>query len=54
MICYIILTFSTIGDRNNAISPSEMYHDSFQKENNYDFVETTDIKGKADVGCIHT
>ena len=47
MICFIILTFSKIGDRNNVISPSEMYHDIFQKENNYAFLETTDIKRKA-------
>ena len=32
MICDIILTFSEIGNRNNAISPSEMYHDIFQKK----------------------
>ena len=45
---YIILAFSAISDRNNVIhaSPSEMYHDIFQKEKKYDFLETIDIKGK--------
>ena len=31
MTCYTILTFSAIGNRNNVISPSEMYHDIFSK-----------------------
>ena len=48
MICYITLTFSTIGDRNNVISPYEMYHDIFQKEKSYDFLKKIDIKGMAD------
>ena len=45
MICYIILTFSAIRVRNIVISPSKiMYHDSFQKEKNYDFFETIAIQ----------
>ena len=40
MIWYIILTFSAIGDSDNAISPSKIiYHDIFQKEKNYDFLD---------------
>ena len=54
MICYIILTFSTLGDRNNVVSTSEMYHDIFQKEKNYAFLETTDIKETADKFIMHT
>ena len=53
MICYIILTFSAFGDRNNVISPSEMYHDIFQKENSYDFLEKIDTKGMADKSYMH-
>ena len=37
MICYIILTFSANGKIYNVISPSEMYHDIYQKENDSDF-----------------
>ena len=39
MVCYIILTFSTIGDRNNVIPASEIDHDIFQKEKNYDYLD---------------
>ena len=31
-----------------------MYHDIFQKKNNYDFLETIDIKGTADKVYMHT
>ena len=54
MICYIMLTISVISNRNNVVSPSEMYHDLFQKENNYGFWETIDIKGRADKFHMHT
>ena len=53
MKCYIILTFSAFGYRNNVLSPSEMYHDIFQKENSYDFLEKIDIKGMADKFYMH-
>ena len=53
MICYIILTFSPIGDRNDVLSPTEMYHDILQKEKSYDFLEKIDIKGMADKFYMH-
>ena len=53
MICYIILTFSAIGDRNNVLSQSEIYHGIFQKEKSYDFLEKIDIKGMADKFYMH-
>ena len=55
MICYITLKYSSIGDRNNVISPTEMYHNIFQKEKNYDiFWETIDKKGTTDEFYTHT
>ena len=30
-----------------------MYHNTFQKEKNYDFLETIDIKGTADTFSMH-
>ena len=53
MICYIIPIFSAIGDRNNVLSPAEMYHAIFQKEKSYDFLEKIDIKGMADKFYMH-
>ena len=53
MICYIILTFSAIDDRNNVMSPSEMYHDIFKKKRVMIFLEKIDIKGKADKFYMH-
>ena len=54
MICYILLTFSAIGNRNNVISPFEVYHDIFQKEKNYGFLKTIDIKRTADKFYMQT
>ena len=56
MICYVILTFSTIGDRNNVIhvSPSEMYHDIFSRGKELCFLETIDINERADKFYMHT
>ena len=53
MICYIKLTFSAIGIRNDVLSPSERYHDIFQKEKSYVFSEKIDIKGMADKFNMH-
>ena len=54
MICYILLTFSATGNRNNFISPSEMYNDIFEKEKIYGFLETIYIKRTADKFYIPT
>ena len=55
MICYSILTFSAIDDRNNVIPQSEMYNDIFQKKNiNHVFLEKINIKGTADRFYMHT
>ena len=49
------LHLAPFGDRNNIISPSEMSNDIYQKEKNYDLLQTTDMKGMADTcTCIHT
>ena len=53
MICYIILRFSVVGDRNNVISPSEIYH-GIQKKKEIRFLETNDIKGTTDQFYIYT
>ena len=54
MICYIILTFSAISDRNNVISPSEMYHDIFQEEKKYYSLEMIGINRMAEKFYTHT
>ena len=54
MICYIILTFSAIGNINNVISPSEMYHIFQKKKKGLGFFETIDIKGTTDKFYMHT
>ena len=53
MICYIILTFSAIGDRNNVVSPSEMYHYIFQKKKRIMFFLEIAIEGTADQFYMH-
>ena len=53
MICYIILTFSAVGDRNNVISPSEMIFFN-KKIIQIFFLKLSDLKGTADIFYMHT
>ena len=56
MICYTILHLSHLAIETMlySVSPSEMYHDIFQKEKNYEFLETIDIKGTAEKFYMYT